>query len=263
VRRNRRARTRSGPSPPARPAPSDQALMACSATAPPAKTLPPSSALAAGGHHGAAPARGLEAGQPQRFPAPGRNSTAPDFRTSTATEAWDEAQRLQRAGVPVTYEDAGLAPQAAPAAAAAGRKRCAAPKITPGTIGEGRYEIVKAPDHAETRAWLVLVGGKRAGPGPPHMARRAEPARLGGGRQRRHRAVGDRSRQGHRRRQCPYPRRRRGQPAAHTATTAGKRAQAERRAVNHVSHSWTPHTRTWAGFPGTGRRPRGTPHLLS
>jgi hypothetical protein len=79
------------------------------------------------------------------------------------TGAWDEAERLQRAGVPVTCEDAGLAPQSAPAAAAAEAKQCADPKITPGIIGEGRYEIVKAPDHSETRAWLVLVGGKRAG----------------------------------------------------------------------------------------------------
>ncbi len=30
-------------------------------------------------------------------------------------------------------------------------------------IGEGRYELVRAPGHAESRAWQVLVGGKPAG----------------------------------------------------------------------------------------------------
>jgi len=37
------------------------------------------------------------------------------------------------------------------------------PDITPGIIGNGQYDIVKAPDHADTRAWHVLVGGRRAG----------------------------------------------------------------------------------------------------
>jgi len=43
------------------------------------------------------------------------------------------------------------------------RKRPAAPKITGAIIAEGRYELVRAPDHAETRAWHVLVGGRLAG----------------------------------------------------------------------------------------------------
>ncbi len=37
------------------------------------------------------------------------------------------------------------------------------PKITPAIIGNGHYNIVKAPGHAESRAWHVLVGGQRAG----------------------------------------------------------------------------------------------------
>ncbi len=31
------------------------------------------------------------------------------------------------------------------------------------TIAESQYELVRAPDYHETRAWHVLVGGKRAG----------------------------------------------------------------------------------------------------
>jgi hypothetical protein len=50
-----------------------------------------------------------------------------------------------------------------PAGSSRNRKQQADPKITPGVIGEGRYEIVKAPGHAESRAWHVLVGGKRVG----------------------------------------------------------------------------------------------------
>jgi len=30
-------------------------------------------------------------------------------------------------------------------------------------IAEGQYELVRAPDYHETRAWHVLVSGKRAG----------------------------------------------------------------------------------------------------
>jgi hypothetical protein len=52
---------------------------------------------------------------------------------------------------------------AAPGPLAAPRKRPAAPKITDAIIAEVRYELVRAPDHAETRAWHVLVGGKPAG----------------------------------------------------------------------------------------------------
>jgi hypothetical protein len=44
-----------------------------------------------------------------------------------------------------------------------GRRRTADPTITPAVIGEGRYELVRAPGHAESRAWQVLVGGTPAG----------------------------------------------------------------------------------------------------
>jgi hypothetical protein len=39
----------------------------------------------------------------------------------------------------------------------------AIPRITGAIIAEGLYELVRAPDHAETRAWHVLVGGRLAG----------------------------------------------------------------------------------------------------
>jgi hypothetical protein len=48
-------------------------------------------------------------------------------------------------------------------AAGTGRGRQRGPRISPETIGEGRYELVRAPDHAESRAWHVLVDGQRAG----------------------------------------------------------------------------------------------------
>jgi hypothetical protein len=57
----------------------------------------------------------------------------------------------------------GGAPAAGERRPADGGRRPAAPRITAATISEGRYEIVKAPDYAESRAWDVLVGGKRAG----------------------------------------------------------------------------------------------------
>jgi hypothetical protein len=46
---------------------------------------------------------------------------------------------------------------------AAARRRPAVPGITDAIIAEGRYELVRAPDHAETRAWHVLADGRLAG----------------------------------------------------------------------------------------------------
>lgn len=54
-------------------------------------------------------------------------------------------------------------PPSAAGVPAAPRKRPAVPKITDAVIAEGRYQLVRAPDHAETRAWHVLVGGRPAG----------------------------------------------------------------------------------------------------
>jgi hypothetical protein len=63
--------------------------------------------------------------------------------------------------VPVAREDARLPPVTAQPATA--RRRPAVPRITGAILAEGRYELVRAPDHAETRAWHVLVGGRLAG----------------------------------------------------------------------------------------------------
>jgi len=51
----------------------------------------------------------------------------------------------------------------APARPATARRRPAIPRITGAIIAEGLYELVRAPDHAETHAWHVLVGGRLAG----------------------------------------------------------------------------------------------------
>jgi hypothetical protein len=53
----------------------------------------------------------------------------------------------------------------------------AVPRITDAIIAEGRYELVRAPDHAQTRAWHVLVGGRLAGlVRPPGAESAADPA---------------------------------------------------------------------------------------
>ena len=57
--------------------------------------------------------------------------------------------------------------------------RRAIPRITDAIIAVGLYELVRAPDHAETRAWHVLVGGSLAGlvrPAPPGAGSAAAPA---------------------------------------------------------------------------------------
>ena len=63
--------------------------------------------------------------------------------------------------VPAAREHARL--PAATVQPATGRRRPAVPRITDAVIVEGRYELVRAPDHAETRAWHVLVNGRLAG----------------------------------------------------------------------------------------------------
>lgn len=80
--------------------------------------------------------------------APGAGSSAAQAgdRTSTPTPAARPAPREET-----------RSPHAA------GRNRQPAPKITDTVIAGSRYELVRAPDHAETRSWHVLVDGKRAG----------------------------------------------------------------------------------------------------
>lgn len=88
----------------------------------------------------------------------------------------DPAQPAPAPGAASSDDSAGPAAPRCPAPAPAharsapparkpgtGIKHLPDPEITPGIIGNGRYDIVKAPDHAESRAWHVLVGGRRAG----------------------------------------------------------------------------------------------------
>jgi hypothetical protein len=60
---------------------------------------------------------------------------------------------------------------------------------------------------------------------PPHLARGAQPPRLGASRYRRNRPARHRDRQDHPRRERPHPRCRRSQPAARHSAPAGARAQ--------------------------------------
>jgi hypothetical protein len=85
--------------------------------------------------------------------------------------------------------------QPAPSPATPARRRPAVPMITDAIITEGRYELVRAPGHAETRAWHVIVGGRLAGLVTPYLARGAQPSRLGACRYRRNRAARHRDRQ--------------------------------------------------------------------
>jgi hypothetical protein len=66
--------------------------------------------------------------------------------------------------IPITPASAETeAPAARARTADTGSTRQAAPRITPKIIREGLYELVKAPDHAESRTWHVLVDGNHAG----------------------------------------------------------------------------------------------------
>jgi hypothetical protein len=99
----------------------------------------------------------------RRRPRPPIADTRP--RAPEKDEAPAETWPLPPAEATASREDdrRTLATPAAPGAADGSGRRQVTPKITPQIIVEGRYKIVKAPDHAETRAWHVLVGGKRAG----------------------------------------------------------------------------------------------------
>jgi hypothetical protein len=63
--------------------------------------------------------------------------------------------------VPAAREDSRLPPPSAQATPP--RTRPAVPRITNAIIAGGRYELVRAPDHAETRAWHVLISGNLTG----------------------------------------------------------------------------------------------------
>jgi hypothetical protein len=72
---------------------------------------------------------------------------------------------------------APAAPSPPPGKPATPRRRTAVPQITDEVIAGSLYELVKAPDYAETRSWLVLAGGRAAGRVRPTWHReRSRPA---------------------------------------------------------------------------------------
>jgi len=120
---------------------------------------------------------------------------------------------------------------------ATARGRPATPRITAAVIAEGLYELARAPDHAETRAWHVLVGvmlaglvrptwrGERSRPGwePVDTAGTALPAT----------GIGRTTPAGNAR----TPRRRRSQPAARPAAPAGTGEEEFRPLKGAASHA--------------------------
>jgi len=160
-------------------------------------------------------------------PAAQPGPQAPDARHDGSS--LPEAKALVSEGVlpksTIQADDHARLPPA-PARPATARMRPAIPRITDAIIAVGLYELVRAPDHAETRAWHILVGGSLAGlvrPAPPGAG--AQPPRLGASRYRRNRPARHRDRQDHPRRERPHPRCRRSQPAARHSAPAGARAQ--------------------------------------
>ncbi len=88
---------------------------------------------------------------PPRRPDPAQPAPAP-----AAASARDSAG-------PAAPRPAFPAPAHAARKPGTGTRHPPDPKITPAIIGNGQYDIVKAPGHAESRAWHVLVAGQRAG----------------------------------------------------------------------------------------------------
>lgn len=96
-------------------------------------------------------------GGPAMTSAPGTASLPAASRTGEPARHGDRPRRPP-APAPAAAKAAGSSQ-----AAARGQRKQAAPGITSVIIAEGQYEFVRAPDYHETRAWHVLVGGKRAG----------------------------------------------------------------------------------------------------
>jgi hypothetical protein len=94
-----------------------------------------------------------EAGQDRALAGARVPANEGDLRKSTSQPPLDAGDASD--SVPGARRDAGLP--------AAPQRWSAVPRITDAIIAEGRYELVRAPDHAETRAWHVLVGGRLAG----------------------------------------------------------------------------------------------------
>ena len=224
--RQRAGPHRGGPGRQARPGPGSPPRWAQATGRPPRSATPTSPAAARVHHQWTHRRQRLNPAHPRPAPVP---RTIPGPTGSRETKSAAEVSPGPRG------------PQAGAHPRASGHRRPqrpAVPRITGAVIAEGRYELVRAPDHAETRAWHVLVGGRRAGLVRPTW--RGERSRPGW------EAVGDAApalptagiRQDHHRRQRPHPRCRRRQSSARTATAAGKRTQ-NRHALNRVHQWWT------------------------
>jgi hypothetical protein len=94
----------------------------------------------------------LPAARPEGAVHDGAAGATPDPAPAVSREA--------EPAVEVPQDRKGRRP--APAAPGAGRRQVT-PRITSKIIIESRYQIVKAPDHAETRTWHILVDGRKAG----------------------------------------------------------------------------------------------------
>ena len=177
------------------------------------------------------------AGLARRFPRPPSVDTAPrnipGARPAPAAgsrEAGDSRRPGRSAPPP-------------PGPKAAARPRVAISRITVEIIAEARYELARAPDWAETRAWHVLVAGRPVGPCPPDLARRAQQARLGTRRPVWPPAARQGHREGHPGRERAHPRRRR--PPFVDKTRRDKHRPNPRAPCVHHTCCTTSRHRTW------------------
>ena len=93
---------------------------------------------------------------PQRQPDPAPPAPAPGTASTRGSAGPAAPRAASTAPAPASPAPPARKP-------GTGTRHPPDPRITPGTIGNGHYDIVKAPGHAESRAWHVLVGGQRAG----------------------------------------------------------------------------------------------------
>ena len=93
---------------------------------------------------------------PQRQPDPAPPAPAPGTASTRGSAGPAAPRAASTAPAPASPAPPARKP-------GTGTRHPPDPRITPGTIGNGHYDIVKAPGHADTRAWHVLVGGQRAG----------------------------------------------------------------------------------------------------
>ncbi|MGH3181482.1 MAG: hypothetical protein ACRDOH_32470 [Streptosporangiaceae bacterium] len=106
------------------------------------------------------PQQEATSGPTPSVPGAGRDGAGRDGAPGITRDPAPPARRETKSAVKVPRDRSDSRP--APAAPGTGRRQVT-PRITSQIIVEGRYQLVKAPDHAETRTWHVLVSGKKAG----------------------------------------------------------------------------------------------------